>query len=286
MEVVGLLELPLPKTEIAVILNFLKPQTKLKYLGLGKINISDTEIATQLLDILDSRDLKFFTLTGDVLQRRVLEKLQNAVELSLGFVKTRRLAAALNSDVFPKLESLIITGLEGRGCARTIVQAFPNLTTILIQKNETRVSDAFTGFRDADLQIIIRNLINLRNMYLYDCARISDFGVSGIEHSWRLKGFGALFLKRSLSELGILRDGLPLSSLKCKGRTTISYLHNIDFNSMYLIKYLHNVIYFVTDLTDLVLRTTSSFISDVGIHFGLNFKDLRGLNLDVGEEVL
>jgi len=196
-------------SEEATLFQFLRTQSNLKTLSIPSIR-QTTELLNSVPTQLTSLSTCTTVMIPDLLQRLTILK-----HAELRSVTGSALTLGINDNVYPQLRSLDIWGFEGSAAIPQIVGAFPNLVKLSI--SASTAAEGLYEIGDDELQQIIANLANLESLAL-DFARISDYGVSGIQQSdcenlLRTKG---VYMKRSLSSLNVFPTGLPMSSLKRK----------------------------------------------------------------------
>ncbi len=118
------------------------------------------------------------------------------------------------SNLYPNLKSLTAHGYSG---AFDYPANFHNLVNLKIEV--TVEAQAASAINDTTLQDMITTLEALETLDLESCAAVTDFGITGIraEDSSTLLKTKKVFLTKELSDFGMQRTGLPLSSLKREG---------------------------------------------------------------------
>ena len=196
------------------IISFLKTQSNLKSLGLPEFQ---TMAEDELIAVFP-RNLTQISICEDSLPTRtpeVFKILNNAEELGIKCQIGTSLLQYTKNEEFPKLESLNIDGNICGLFLGLILGSFPNLIKLCI---DVSAGSPHVSLTDNNLQTIILTLSYLKSLKLANCKFITDFGVTGIKatDTAKLLDSRLVYSDLPLTDLGIARAGVPLSSLQCK----------------------------------------------------------------------
>jgi len=129
----------------------------------------------------------------------------------------QHLVTGLSNNTFPGIEAVNITGNPLSNLLHPVIFAFPNL--IKLEVNCSTGKSSILMINDTNLQLIIRHLPQLQVLILSSGHAVTDYGICGIpiRTSQILLSAGRSWVNETdLVAVGIKRDGVSLSSLRCK----------------------------------------------------------------------